>query len=169
MFRVVWSSPDRAGKRGRLFSLLLKDDRLCNQEWCQLQAVSSPADEGSLGTQGEFLAVCILLCMCTLLVPMAPCPMSAYPLEDHSPFSAKTKAPRISEGLQKLDPERLVDMTLVSPFPLCMGEQLEPREIKDCLQCARSLCCITNSHNTVDADSTRLLAQFPWVRSLTLT
>lgn len=88
---------------------------------------------------------------------------------DCSPFSAKTKAPRISEGLQKLDPERLVDVTLVYTFPLFMGEQLEPREIKDCLQCARSLCCITNSHSTVDADSTRLLAQFPWVRSLTLT
>ena len=166
---MVWSSPDRAGKRGCLFSLLLKDDRLCKQEWCQLQAVHSPADDGSLGTQGEFLAVCIFLCVCTLLAPTAPCPMSAYPLEDCSPFSAKTKAPRISEGLQKLDPERLVDVTLDYAFALFMGERLEPREMKDSLQCARSLCCITNSHNTVDADSTRLLAQFPWVRSLTVT
>lgn len=117
----------------------------------------------------KFSAVCIFVCMCTLLAPTAPCPMSAHPLEDHSPFSAKTKAPKISEGLQKLDPERLVDVTLVYPFPQFMDELLEPREIKDSLQCAGSRCCITSNHNTVDTDSTRLLAQLPWVRGLTLT
>ena len=130
MFRAVWSSPDRAGKGGCLFSLLLKDDRLCSQEWCQLRAVSSPADDGSLVTQGEFSPVCIFVCVCTLLAPTAPCPTSAPLLEDHSPFSAQTKAPRVSESLQKLDPERLVDVTLVYPFPQFMDEQLEPGRLR---------------------------------------
>lgn len=130
MFRVVWSSLGRAGKGGCLFSLLLKDDRLCSQEWCQPQAVSSPVDDGSLGTWEEFSSVCIFVCMCTLLAPTAPCPTYAHLLEDHSPFSAQTKAPRISEGLQKLDPERLIDVTLVYPFPQFMDEQLEPGRLR---------------------------------------
>lgn len=90
---------------------------------------------------GKFSAVCIFVCVCTLLAPTAPCPMSAHPLEDHSPFSAKTKAPKISEGLdpERLDPERLVDVTVVYPFPQFMDEQLEPREIKDSPVCWFSL------------------------------
>lgn len=56
-----YSLPYRAGKRGCLFFLLLKADRLCSQEQCQSQSASSLAD-GSSEIQGESSAVCTFLC-----------------------------------------------------------------------------------------------------------